>query len=305
MSAIDACDVAHDLRHPDYDPPDCPRWAKEEVPSWVLRFRGVNGLPDESRPHFSGANAPGVAGVDRYQANQFIPYRPETAAWLYEGYTSLEVKWQEGYLPTLRRIAMEATSGATSPEEKALRLLYTVCRRLLHPRVPPVGDAVPGDRNLDEEALIASGTGWCNEQSRVFVRLCQAAGVPARLVHYFYSEFPAGHTVAEFHDGGRWCLTDATYGVVFRGPEGRLLSAADCLDGAEGEAIWNRVSGEFANHTLRIGRHLLARDAATGRDDGSLALRRTICPELNRRLHTFAVMNYPLPPAAQASVESR
>ena len=301
MSTHEACDVAHDLSHPDYNPLDCPQWAREEVPRWVLPSRGVNGLPDGLRRHFSGANALATAGVDRYQANQFITYCAETAAWLYTGYTPMEVEWPEGYLPTLRRLALEVTTGARSPEEKALRLLHTVSRRLLHPCVPPIGDAISGDRNLDEEALIASGTAWCNEQSRVFVRLCQAAGLPARLVHYFYSEFPAGHTVVEFHDGQRWCLTDVTYGVVFRGPDGQLLSTADCMGSEDGQALWQRVMDETVNHTLRLGRHLLAQGSALEAESQSLALRRTICPELNRRLHTFAVMNYPLPGTPAAS----
>jgi hypothetical protein len=42
---------------------------------------------------------------------------------------------------------------------------------------------VDGNRNLDDEALLASGCGWRNEQARVFIRLCQVNGIPARMLH--------------------------------------------------------------------------------------------------------------------------
>src|SRR6185369_9136064 len=93
-----------------------------------------------------------------------------------------------------------------------------------HPKMPPRASSVRADRNLDDEALLASGCGWCNEQTRVFVRLCQVAGIPARIVHLFGQN----HTVAEFHADGRWALADATNIFVVPAREGteRLLSAA-------------------------------------------------------------------------------
>ncbi len=294
MSSSQTVELTHPLDHPDYSPADCPAWIREVHPAWVEPLRGINGLPEGLRRHFSGANAPNVLGVDRHQANQFIPFRPETAQWLYEAYTPESVHWPEGYQPVLRRTAQEATWGASSAEEKALRLLYSVCRRVFHPVVPPGGAAVEGDRNLDEEALLASGTGWCNEQARVFIRLCQAVEVPARMVHYFYSEFPMGHTVAEFHNGHGWCLADPTYGLVFRGKGGKLLSAADCHDGGAGEETWVHVWDKTMVETERMGRNLYAHGwrpwKAMPRPSGA------IFPDTGRRLHTFAIINYPLPP---------
>mgnify|MGYP001389460141 CR=1 FL=1 len=96
--ALSAALPVHDLSHPEYDPPDAPAWVKETVPAWVMPFRGKNGMsaPWRSVP---GPFAPGVRGLDRYQANQFVCYRPETAKYLYTEYTPLEVHYREGTLP--------------------------------------------------------------------------------------------------------------------------------------------------------------------------------------------------------------
>jgi hypothetical protein len=69
----------HDLSGPEFDPPDCPAWAKEDWPAWLTPHRGINGLP--ARWH-EGPGEPlvrGVRGIDRHQANQFIYYNPAAA----------------------------------------------------------------------------------------------------------------------------------------------------------------------------------------------------------------------------------
>ena len=39
-----------------------------------------------------------------------------------------------------------------------------------------------------------SGCAWCHEQSRVFIRMCQACGLNGRIVHLFYKDKATGHT---------------------------------------------------------------------------------------------------------------
>jgi len=102
---------------------------------------------------------------------------------------------------------------------------------LRHPGIPPLGRPVPPDRNLDDEALLESGSGWCNEQARVFIRLCQVMGIPARMIHLFGQN----HTIAEFYAEDRWIMADTSYFFAVPGKDGTWLSAAACHDRGEGQ----------------------------------------------------------------------
>ena len=53
------------------------------------------------------------------------------------------------------------------------------------------------------------------------------AGIPARLIFLFYSDND-GHVIAEFYADGRWCMADSSWGCVFPGADGKLMSAAQC-----------------------------------------------------------------------------
>ena len=81
---------------------------------------------------------------------------------------------------------------------------------------------------MDDETLFASGSLWCNEQARVYIRLCQIAGIPARMIYLFYSDGNSGHVVAEFFADGHWCMADSTWICVFPDDNGRLLSRRSC-----------------------------------------------------------------------------
>ena len=235
MPAIAAAKVVHDLARPEYDPPDAPAWCKETVPAAIQPFLGKKGLgsPWADKP---GPLAASVRGIDRYQANQFVVYRAETARFIYGDYTPLKVDYVKGTLPAYEAVVSKYTAGCANDTERAVALLTKAMPALAsHPTMPPCGPGVKPDRNLNDEPLLASRLAWCNEQARIFVRLCQVAGLPARIVHLFYSDKQTGHTVAEFHADGRWCLADASWFTVFPGPDGKLLSAAQCHDRAAGQ----------------------------------------------------------------------
>lgn len=68
-----------DLSLPEYDPPTCPEWARVPVPEWVKPFQGKNGMPEPWHSKRGSMCGGAVAGIDRYQANLFVVYRPETA----------------------------------------------------------------------------------------------------------------------------------------------------------------------------------------------------------------------------------
>jgi transglutaminase-like putative cysteine protease len=236
-----------------------------------------------------------TAGIDRYQANNFLNWRPETAEFIRNTYTPTTVGYVAGTLPELEKLAGECTRGLRTNAEKAEAILMGPGKTLKHPFVPQIGERVKGDRDLDEQDLLENGTAWCNEQARVFVRLCQTQNIPARLIHLFYSNPPIGHTIAEFYDGSGWCLVDASYFIVLRDKDGRPLSAADCHDRGPGQArageLWfAAISALVAEASRGQGEEPDARLVAWLKNqEGKSA--ETCSAELD----FFGAMNYPLP----------
>lgn len=283
-----------DLSHPDCDPPDCPAWAKETVPPEMAPFRGRNGLPEVYRARRRPI-AMTVRGVDRYHANQFIVHRPETAHYLYETYTPLEVGYTQGLLPSFETWAAACGSNARTAREKALAFLDEALPRFPHPDAPPFGPWVEPDRNLEDEALLASGCGWCNEQTRVFIRLCQVSGIPARIVQLFYSDCQTGHCVAEFYAEGKWCLADATWRLVFADGTGRLLSAAECHASESGRNVYVRAYLRRNAELLRCGDEALYCRSAQQAAEIRYKLTAQSETFLAARLNCFGLINYPLP----------
>jgi Transglutaminase-like enzymes, putative cysteine proteases len=293
--ALPGSAVWHDLSLPGYTPPEVPSWAREKGPEWMERFRGINGLSAAWQRCFDGPNAPGTAGIDRYQANHFIPFRPETARYLQEEYTPLEVRYVPGTYPELEEIAAAAVRSRTDVEAKAEALLMGPGRALKHPYIPPLGPVISPSRNLDELALLRSGCAWCNEQARVFVRLCQTQNIPARLIHLFYSTPPIGHTIAEFHNGRSWCLVDASYFIVFRTEDGTTLSAADCHDRGAGQRRYSELAAAAIRRLVKEGEKCPPEERDP-RLENFLAERRPVTEEFCfAQLESFGVINYPLP----------
>lgn len=283
-----------DLSGPDFNPSDCPAWAKENLPAWLAPFEGKNGLPSAWKPRAMLASS--VKGLDRYQANHFVYYCPKTADYLDRDYTSLAVGYKPGTLPAFERLAAKYGAGAKSDTAKAVALLQAMPQFFRHPTMPPLGESVKPDRNLLDEELLATDCGWCNEQARVFIRLCQVSGIPARMIHMFGQ----GHTVAEFYAEGRWAVADASNFFVVPAPntkveDGKLLSAADCHDRGPGQRAYAEAKRRRMQEMAAMS------DAELGFKDAERARkwreRDTVIDvdELAAREIGFGVINYPLP----------
>jgi len=269
-------------------PKAAPQWAQEEAPAWVQKYLGKSGLP-APWPDRPGLIGEGTAGIDLWQANHFVAYRAETAKYLYEQYTPLKVQHTKGTLPEYEKQVEKFTGGAKSDREKALALLKTMPQICRHPSIPPLGPSVPADRAMDDRQLIESKTGWCNEQARVYVRLCQVAGIPARMIFLFYEKCPSGHVIAEFYADGRWCMADSSWLCVFPFEEGPLMSAAEAHS-AEGKALAMHAYRRRWDELLK-----LRDDELDEKQPG--AARRMIQSTSAQppMLWAFGVMNYPLP----------
>ena len=287
----------------------CPAWAKEELPGEMLPYLGKLGLPDPY-PQRPGPLGKGVAGIDRWQANRFIVYRAETADFLYTRYSLDRVEYEPGSLPAYEKLVADYTRGQSTPREKALELLTrAMAERFPHPTMPPLGPPCRADRGAMDEELLHSGCGFCNEQARVYTRLCQVAGIPARLVFLFYSDKRTGHTIAEICVDGHWAMADASWLCVFPGADGRWMSAAEChAEGLNrlrvGEAYFARRQQILAlTDEQLVGRHVVGEaDARVRRQQVAAAaakvragLREKTAQALGDQLWQFGIINNPLP----------
>jgi len=259
---------------------------------------------------------PHVAGIDLWQANAFIIFTPQTAAHLYSDYTSLHNDYIQGTLPTYERVVACYTRGLRTDREKAVALATKALlgERFFHPVIPPRGPDCRTDRGLEDEALLKSGAGWCNEQARVFARLCQVSGIPARIVFLFYADRKSGHVVAEFYANGRWSMADPSWALVFPGLDGHLMSAAECHEAGPNMELVDQ-------HYLSRMRQLLAADdfelagnrkpgPENERDNQTCAavavktrewIRSYMDNRATRQLWKFGLLNYPLPITPVAS----
>ncbi len=287
---------------------ECPAWARETVPAWLEPYRGKRGLPDPY-PQQKEPIGEKTAGIDLWQANHFIVYRPETAEYLYHEYTSLQVPYRRGLVPMCEKIVAKCTAGLTGDREKALALLSRAMPELLtHPGIPPYGPVPPWNRGCSEERLLDSGLGWCNEQARVFVRLCQVAGIPARMIFLFYADRKSGHVVSEFYADGRWSMADSSWGCVFPAANGHLMSAAECHEDRHaqrvGQAYLRRIEEilRYSDEFL-VGRRFKhvddpqerARLTAEMAQRKRESLRAATADEMGEPLWVFGVQNLPMP----------
>jgi hypothetical protein len=287
----------------------CPAWAKEKLPESVLPFVGKLALP-APYPQRGGPLGKAVAGIDRWQANRFIVYRPETADFLYRAYTPLKVGYRPGSLPAYEKVVARYAGGLDTDKAKAVALLTrAMVRELRHPTMPPLGRPCRADRALADEELLKSGTGFCNEQARVFTRLCHVAGIPARIVHLFYADKRTGHTICEFHADGRWSMADSSWFCVFPAADGHLMSAAEChQEGPRrkcvGEAYFARVQEvlRMTDDDLAGMRFADVSDPSQRRTKVAAAaasirakLRAKTARSLGEELWQFGLINNPLP----------
>ncbi len=287
------------LHVPRYDgSPLTPDWATETMPEWLKPHRGKNGMPHWERTYQRPGSTCGdnVAGMDLYHANFFIPFRPETAAYLYRDYTPADAGYRQGMLPAFEDVVEKYTDPSMTDTEKLLVLLKQALPEILpHPGTPPYGPRTRGDRGLEDEELLASGTAYCNEQARVLIRLCQVLGMQGRLVHLFRQN----HSTAEILVDGQWVLVDVSWYFVSRDENGYMLSAAASHDRGPGQEGWARSRAarmlEIADMTAeQAGMEKdawIARQAGFRQQGTQDAIR-----ELATRNNTwFGVMNYPLP----------
>lgn len=165
----------------------------------------------------------GVGGIDREQAHSMIRLCDETEAVLYgPEFSAQRVTYERGSRPVLEQI-VSGLSGQT-PRDRAVSAMQWVYDNVAHPHI--CGPTAP-NRAMSEEELIESGRGWCNEQSRVFIGLCEVMEIPARLCFINHQNARSGHTTTEVYLDGRWAFFDVTFNLAVELPDGTLAEGRE------------------------------------------------------------------------------
>jgi transglutaminase-like putative cysteine protease len=173
-----------------------------------------------------------VKGIDLVQAHSMIRLCAETEGLLYGAdFSPRRIRHRSGARPVLERIVAGLEKGGSASRGRVDAAMRWVSANVIHANY--IGPLAP-DRAMTEEQLIESGVGWCNEQSRVFIALCEVMEIPARLCFLFHANGRTAHTATEVFLDGKWCMYDVTYGVRIELPDGTL---------AEGREIQGRFRG--------------------------------------------------------------
>jgi len=130
-----------------------------------------------------------------------------------------ELDYRPGSRPMLEWVLREqiALDGRASDRDKALAVMRYA--RDIRRAAPGKFDIFHGG---SEEDVIRKGSGMCNEQSRVMIRLAQIAGLPARYVGHITGD----HGTAEIRIDGAWAHFDIR-GQYYDKDDGRIASMWD------------------------------------------------------------------------------
>ena len=182
-----------------------------------------------------------VTGIDLEQPLSAILVTDETIPILYgPDYSPTRLRYRPGSRPVLEGIATGL--AGSMPREVAQAAMAWVATELPHPYL---NGFVAKDRAMSEEDLIASKTGWCMEQARVFIALCEIRGIPGRMCFLTHENGICGHATAEAYVDGKWAWFDPTFNVCVALPDGTLGTAAE-------------LSGEFRPYAHAAYRPVLA-----------------------------------------------
>ncbi|MHC4714886.1 MAG: transglutaminase domain-containing protein [Planctomycetota bacterium] len=159
-------------------------------------------------------------GVDVEIIAGMLLLNSKTAEYIYEGdFTPRTIAYKPGSRPLLEKTLVPILTEGMIQREKALAIMRR-CRDN-RDRGLKGGDWSGGS----EEELLKRGAIMCNEISRVFVCLCQIAGLRARVMCSHIS----GHMMAEVEVDGSWWWVDPMHGCYCFNDDGSYASTWDLM----------------------------------------------------------------------------
>lgn len=177
-------------------------------------------------------------GIDIQIIDGQLGLSAKTADYIYSDFTPTELKYVPGSRPLLEKALSEAVKPGMTEREQALAIM----RRCRDNR-----DRGLAGRGCDwcggsEEDLLKRGAIMCNEISRVFVCLCQIAGLPARV----HSSHISGHMMAEVLTDGKWGWVDPMKGIAPVNDQDQPASAWELLQDSklferQPESVWDDI----------------------------------------------------------------
>lgn len=182
-------------------------------------IRTTNDLPRYLDPSYKLA----VEGIDLEQPMSAILLTEDTQPILYgPDFSPTRIRYIPGSRPVLEKIA--AGLAGSTPRQRADAAMYWVIENVKHPYL---AGFTAKNRAMTEEDLIASGFGWCNEQSRVLIALNEVMGTPGRLSFLSHQNGRCGHCTLELFLDGKWAWYDPTFAVRVELPDGSLGTSAE------------------------------------------------------------------------------
>lgn len=158
-----------------------------------------------------------AGGVDVEVIDHQLALTEKTAEYIYQGdFTPRTLHYVAGSRPMLEQVLKQILRPGLSRREMTLTIMRRVRDNQDHGLARPY--LFYGG---NEEDMLRRGALMCNEVSRLFVCLCQIAGLPARL----FAAHIAGHMMAEVLVDGRWWWIDPMKGIAPVNAAGQPISA--------------------------------------------------------------------------------
>jgi hypothetical protein len=149
--------------------------------------------------------------------------------------------WEHSIRQYLTGFSDAIIPEASSPRQKAEAILAWMSYGPPRREAPDTSALSPHDPSdtLNYRQLLAV----CGSATNAFLNLSRSSGLEARRLLLLSPDRTAKHVVAEVHLDGRWVIVDATYRVMMKDAQGRLLTRADLQDPRLFQEAASRIPG--------------------------------------------------------------
>lgn len=127
----------------------------------------------------------------------------------------------------LHEVSDEVVIGCETQEQKVLAL-----QKYVFDNVKPGQGYEPNDvAKMSNKERLEKGVGWCNHQVDVFMSLARLQDIRTRMLYLLTADMHSSpHTIAEAFINNRWVITDVSWNLILRNPQGKLATRQDLAD---------------------------------------------------------------------------